>query len=60
MNINDFIGQKMSDEILKKIESIYPKVRVFSPGSAHTMEFRADRINIQVGEAGIITGFVNG
>lgn len=52
------IGHAATPEVVERarIESHSNDVRVIEPGQAVTMDYRADRLNIDVNERGAITG----
>jgi len=54
-----YVGQPASDEVIAAItQSRGDKpMRVVKPGMAVTMDYRPDRLNVQVGEDGKIKGF---
>jgi hypothetical protein len=54
-----YVGQPASDDVIAKITAWRgdKPMRVIRPGTAVTMDYRPDRLNVQVGEDGKITGF---
>jgi hypothetical protein len=52
------IGRAASPEVVERarVESGSTDVRVIEPGQAVTMDYRHDRLNINVNERGAITG----
>ena len=54
-----YIGHPASDEVIAAITGWRggKPMRVLRPGQAVTMDFRPDRLNVQVGEDGKIKGF---
>ncbi|KGM53408.1 hypothetical protein N799_07450 [Lysobacter arseniciresistens ZS79] len=52
------VGRAATPEVVERarIESHSNDVRVIEPGQAVTMDYRADRLNIDVNERGAITG----
>ncbi|WP_185928724.1 I78 family peptidase inhibitor [Sphingomonas sp. IC081] len=54
-----YIGQPASDEVIAAITQWRgdKPMRVLRPGQPMTMDFRPDRLNVQIGEDGKIKGF---
>ncbi|EQB09091.1 MAG: hypothetical protein K0R64_2643 [Novosphingobium lindaniclasticum] len=54
-----YVGQPASDEAIAAITAWRggKPMRVLKPGTAVTMDFRPDRLNVQVDEQGKIKGF---
>lgn len=54
-----YVGQPASDEVIAKIAAWRgdKPMRVLKPGMAVTMDYRPDRLNVQVDEDGKIKGF---
>ena len=54
-----YIGQPASDEVIAAITKSRgdKPMRVIKPGMAVTMDYMPERLNVQVGEDGKITGF---
>ncbi|MPS70757.1 I78 family peptidase inhibitor [Novosphingobium aerophilum] len=54
-----YVGQPASDEVIAAITASRgdKPMRVIRPGSAVTMDYRPDRLNVQVGDDGKIKGF---
>ena len=54
-----FIGKTPSDETIAAIRALAApeRIRVIRPGQAVTMDYRPDRLNIDVGEDGLIKRF---
>lgn len=52
------IGQGVTDEVVNRVlrDSNSRDARVIEPGQAVTMDFRGDRVNIELNERGAITG----
>ncbi|MEG3193076.1 I78 family peptidase inhibitor [Lysobacter sp. D1-1-M9] len=52
------IGQPVTDELVNRVlrETRSRDARVLGPGDMATMDFRGDRVNIDVNERGAITG----
>lgn len=57
--LGDYIGQPASDDVIAAIQAWRgdKAVRVLRPGSVMTMDFRPDRLNINVDKDGRITSF---
>ncbi|WP_334182321.1 I78 family peptidase inhibitor [Novosphingobium sp.] len=54
-----YIGQTASDDVIAAITAARgdKPMRVIKPGMAVTMDYRPDRLNVQVGEDGKISKF---
>jgi len=54
-----YVGQPASDEVIAAIAKSRgdKPMRVIKPGMAVTMDYMPERLNVQVGEDGKITGF---
>lgn len=54
-----YVGQPASDDVIARITAWRgdKPMRVIKPGTAVTMDFRPDRLNVQVDEQGKIKGF---
>lgn len=57
--LSAYVGSKATDEVLAAIRSWRGEhpIRVLEPGSMATMDYRLDRLNIDVDEDGTIKGF---
>ena len=45
-----------AEEMLKDIGVVFTSVRVWTPGMCGTCDFRPTRLNLHVGEDGLVTG----
>lgn len=54
--LGEFVGQSPSDAVMSRIKAIIgdKTIRTIRPGQAVTMDFRPDRLNIEIGEDGLI------
>ncbi|WP_395333506.1 I78 family peptidase inhibitor [Novosphingobium sp. BL-8H] len=57
--LSAYVGQPASDEVIAAITQWRgdKPMRVLKPGMAVTMDYRPDRLNVQVGDDGKIKGF---
>jgi len=57
--LGSYVGQPASDEVIAAITAWRgdKPMRVIKPGMAVTMDYRPDRLNVQVDENGKIKGF---
>ncbi|MYL98037.1 hypothetical protein GR702_09660 [Novosphingobium sp. FGD1] len=57
--LGSYLGRKATDEVIAAIQAWRGKspVRVLKPGSVMTMDYRPDRLNIEVDAQGTITRF---
>ncbi|MGF7153187.1 I78 family peptidase inhibitor [Novosphingobium gossypii] len=55
----DYIGKKATDDVIAAIRARHgdEPMRVLKPGTAVTMDYRAERLNVSVDDAGTITRF---
>ncbi|WP_240454097.1 I78 family peptidase inhibitor [Halomonas sp. NO4] len=55
--VQDRVGQTYSEALGQSLQqaSGADALRVMRPGHAYTLEYRADRLNVRVDEAGVIT-----
>ena len=57
MDLENLVGQVLTDEMLYHLRGTHSKVRVKKPGSSYTQESKPFRLNIVVDENNIVTGF---
>lgn len=52
----DYLGQLPTTETIARIQTLagHGRIRVIKPGDAVTMDFREDRLNVEIGEDGRI------
>lgn len=57
--VQQFKGRKLTDDLRARIAEISgaSRIRVIRPGHLYTMEFRPERLRINVNEKGRITAF---
>jgi hypothetical protein len=60
----EYVGKRYTDSMQGTFLSLgsgsIAVVRVIQPGSAHTMDYRVDRLNVHLGENDIIEQFTIG
>jgi len=58
-SLSGYVGRKATDDVIAALRAWRGEhpIRVLTPGSVVTMDFRPDRLNVDVDENGVITGF---
>ena len=57
--LGSYVGRQATDEVIARIQEWRGKnpIRVLKPGSAMTMDYRPNRLNVYLDDAGVITEF---